>query len=473
MKRRNISRRRFMAEASCAAVGSTTMLSTLFNLAMMNSVTASTAKSLNDYKALVCIQLSGGNDSFNMLAPISQVHYDDYAATRTSLALAQSALLPLTPVTPIDRELGLHPSMWDVKELFNQGNVALVANVGTLVEPLVDYNDYQNSLKLKPAGLFSHSDQQHHWQTSVPQNRDALGWGGRLAEKMLHLNSNKNVSMNISLAGRNTFQAGENILEYTISNSNNGAQAIQDLTGNNRGFLNLLRDTAVDSLVAESYTNIFKQTFAGQMGSSIEANELFSNSIAAVEAFDTVFPNTNLGRDLHMVAKVIAAQSSIGMNRQTFYVTMGGWDNHGELLDTQEDNLEEVNDALFAFYHALAEINRTNDVTTFTISDFARTLTSNGNGSDHAWGGNQIIMGGAVNGGEIYGTYPDLYLTDNPLNISSRGNLIPTTSTDEVFAELALWFGVTQGELVEILPNIGNFYTTSFAATPPIGFMNM
>lgn len=455
-----------MGQATCAAVGSTTFLSTLFNLAMVNSVTARPAKLMNDYKALVCIQLVGGNDSFNMLVPTDTDNYNKYANIRSDLALPQNELLPLNGAN-----FGLHPNMEGVQGLYNQGDIAFVSNVGTLVEPMFNINDYNNSEKLRPQGMYSHSDQRHHWQTSVPQDRDALGWGGRVAEIMMNLNSNQNVSMNISLSGRNTLQSGENMLEYTISR--NGVEKVDNIFSTNMGLMNIFQNAAIDGMLADSYSNIFKQTFSSQLKNSRDASHLFSEAIGNVSPFTTEFSNTFISRDLHMVAKVIAAQAAIGMNRQTFFISVNGWDNHTELLGLHGNQLTDLNNALVEFNNALAEINRQNEVTTFTISDFGRTLTSNGHGSDHAWGGHQMVMGGAaLNGGQIHGAYPDLDIDANPLNISHRGRFIPTISTDEYFAELALWFGVSPGELVDIFPNIGNFYSV-FSGMPPVGFMNV
>lgn len=456
-----------MGKAACAAVGSTTFLSTLLNLSMVNSLSASTAKMNNDYKALVCIQLLGGNDSFNMLVPDDEINYNTYSNSRSTLALPREDLLSLNGV-----DFGLHPAMAGVQDLYNNDNLAFLCNVGTLVEPLVDNDAYNNPSIPKPLALRSHSDQRHQWQTSVPQDRDALGWGGRLAEIMTNLNTTQNVSMNISLGGHNVFQTGGNISSYSASR--NGVEQIYESWGlnpANSGFLDLLRENGTNDLVTTSYQNIFQQSFASQMNNAIFASDFLGDAIENIE-FTTTFSDTFVSRDLHMVAKMIAAQAETGMNRQTFFVNVGNWDMHFDLLSRHNSKLTDLNNALTEFNSALAEINRQNEVTTFTISDFGRTLTANNNGSDHAWGGHQMIMGGAVNGGQLYGNYPDLSLTNNPLVIDSRGRFIPQVSTDEYFAELALWFGLSAGELEDVLPNISRFYST-MSGTPPLGFMNM
>ncbi|MFK7934958.1 MAG: DUF1501 domain-containing protein [Saprospiraceae bacterium] len=470
MSKRNISRRRFIGEMSCAAVGTSTLFSSFLNLAAAN--TLATPVIGGDYKALVCVLLSGGCDTFNMIMPHTQGEYDNYVATRTSLALERDDLRQFTPLNTGGKTYGFHPSMARMQELFNSGDLAVVPNVGTLIKPIVNSTDYDNDRSKRPVGLYSHSDQQMHWQTSLPQSRDALGWGGRLADILQSRNTNPNISMNISLDGKNTFQSGADTIEYTISNQGNGGAGVEQFRyQGNAGLMNLVRNSTVDSLVTNMYTNVFQQTFANSLSSTVEATNLFTTSLAKIDPFLTEFSDTGFSRDLRQIARTIAAQSDLQMERQVFYVVYGGWDHHGELLANQQNMLATLSNGLYEFYSALGEINKQSCVTTFTISDFARTLTSNGNGSDHAWGGNHLVMGGAVNGQNMFGTYPDLYLDNNPLNVSRRGNLIPTTSTDEYFAELALWYGVSQSELEDILPNIREFYSAS--ANGPLGLMNL
>jgi uncharacterized protein (DUF1501 family) len=222
-------------------------------------------------------------------------------------------------------------------------------------------------------------------------------------------------------------------------------------------------------MATHMYANIFKQTLGELTNQSMESIEIFQNAINGVQPFSTDFSDHYLSQNLKMVARTIAAKDDLGMNRQTFFMTIGGWDHHNELLASQEYLLAVVSNAIKEFFDALKEIGLENEVTLFTVSDFARTLTSNGKGSDHAWGGNAIVAGGAVNGQQIYGEYPDLFLSGNDLIINGRGNLIPTTSADEYFAELALWFGISPSDLPTILPNITNFYSPGGAS--PLGFL--
>ena len=472
------SRRKFLKQVGCGAMGSTTLLSTLANLMTANKMLASQPVSSisGDYKALVCVLLAGGNDSYNMLVPKgnSQNEYNDYATTRSDLALPQNQLLGINPLVSDGKEYGVHPSMSGMQQMFENENLAFIANVGTLIEPVANAAEYYSGLKKLPLGLFSHSDQIQHWQTATPHSRDSIGWGGRIADILQSQNSNQAISMNISLSGRNVFQAGETVVEYSISEDEDDIQGIKPMNIYlpNSGFLNDIREDAVRDLAGEMYSNIFKQTLGSTTTQSLDALETFKNAIEAVPEFNTNFSQHSLSKKLRMTAKTIAAKDDLGVCRQTFFVTIGGWDHHDEVLANQQYLLGVVNNAIKEFFDALTEIGMEDKVTLFTISDFARTLTSNGNGSDHAWGGNALVAGGAVKGKKIYGTYPSLSLTGNPLTVDGRGNLIPTTSADEYFAELALWFGVSPFDLHILFPNLSNFYVFEGSPViPPLGFL--
>lgn len=463
MKRRN-----FIGQAGCAAIGSTTFFSTLANLFMTNAVAAQRQQSSGDYKALVCFYLAGGNDSFNMLVPRSTSGYNTYAATRSDLALSLGSLLPINPTNTGGEEYGLHPALNGIQSLFSAENAAFVANVGTLVEPIANSSEYYSGMKTRPLGLYSHSDQTMQWHTSIPQSRSAIGWGGKVADILHSLNGYQNISMNISLSGRNAFQTGNTLTEYVIKHT--GITGIKPIRPyDNEGFLNLIRGAAIDDFMSQVYSNAMQQTFANQTKNSLEAQQIFSAAIASVPEFTTTFSSHYSSQNMKMIAKVIAARTQLNMCRQIFFVDLGGWDMHAEVLSSQNVLFSYVNNALSEFYEALDELGMTQNVTTFTVSEFGRTLTSNGNGSDHAWGGNQLVMGGAVNGKKIYGNYPDLSLS-NEINLSNRGVLIPGLSTDEYFAELALWFGISRTDLPLIFPNIGEFYDIN-SPDYPIGFL--
>ncbi len=460
---RKIHRRKFLGQAACGAIGLTTFLSTWQSLQASAAAATLSAGPASDYKALVCILLGGGNDSYNMLVPYGTSEYAEYAEVRSNLAIPQNLLLDLNYTDVSGRSLGLHPAMPELAALFQSGNLAFVNNIGTLVEPVTkaQYLSQQGNF---PLGLFSHEDQIKHWQTSVPNERSPIGWGGKIAD-LLHasVNDNLNLSMNISLSGTNVFQTGRDFIEYAISPIE-GSQGINGYTESDNW--NALRKQVIDNLIDHNYTDMFKKTYANTIRYAQNSHELFSGALAQFDV-NTVFSENELSQALHMIARTIGIRESLGMTRQIFFVQFDGWDHHDEVLNKQVEMLGIVSRAMSEFYAATEELGLENEVMTFTISDFARTLTSNGNGTDHAWGGHQMVMGGAVNGGQTYGSYPDLYL-GNDLDLYN-GVIIPTTSTDSYIAELATWFGVAKTDLPIILPNIANFYNI-FSTENPIGF---
>ncbi|MEL7058812.1 MAG: DUF1501 domain-containing protein [Acidobacteriota bacterium] len=468
---RTTSRRRFLGQASCSAVGATSLFSSLLNLRTAGALAAPAKVAAagplpgDDYKALVCIFLAGGNDSFNMLVPRGPAEHAEYAAARGDLALPISGLLPITPATTDGREYGVHGGMPEVAQLFQSGDLAFLANVGSLVEPTTKVDIVSGSARL-PLGLYSHSDQIMHWQTSIPDQRASLGWAGRTADLLRASNTDSTVSMNLSLGGTNVFQSGSQVVPYAIRSSGTGSVGIEGL--GDPSLFNQLRTTAINSLLDQQYQNLFVDTFARSTRGAVDAHQLFSSAIGAVAPLTTQFSANPVSESLRMVARTIAARQALGVRRQTFFVLFGGWDHHDEVLNAQAAMLPVVSKGLAEFHAALTELGRLNDVLTFTASDFGRTLTSNGQGSDHGWGGNHIVMGGPVRGGEIYGSYPQLF-ADNDLD-TGRGRLIPTTSCDEYFAELALWFGVAPADLPTVLPNVGRFFTPGSGA--PIGFVD-
>ncbi|MEM7798184.1 MAG: DUF1501 domain-containing protein [Chloroflexota bacterium] len=466
---RQISRRRFIGEASCAAVGSTTLLSTILNMRMTNAAAGFEANQIgsqNDYKALVCVLLAGGNDSFNMLIPLDNDKYGEYQQVRTDLALPQNSLLPLNGTADDGRSYGVHPSMPEVQQLYNSGDLAFVANVGTLVERTTKAN-FEAGLANLPVGLGSHIDQIAHWQTSVPDKRVGIGWGGRTADLLKSLNDNQQISMNISISGSNIFQAGNSLVEYAIERTGNGSIGLRGYDDPQNTF-HYIKNSLVESLIDQQYQNLFEQTYANTKRMAIDNHVQFSGAIGAVTPFTTVFSDNHISQSFEMVAKTIAARQTLGFRRQTFFISFGGWDHHDEVLNSQVAMLAILSQALQEFNQALIEIGVQDDVTTFTASDFGRTLTTNGRGSDHAWGGNHMVMGGSVKGGQIYGEYPDLYSSSDLY--TGRGSLIPTTSCDEYFAEMAQWFGVSNADLPTVFPNLGRFYDIN-SDGPPVGFL--
>ncbi len=461
-KTKNINRRTFLGQASCAAIGSTTFLSTLLNLNALNA--SAGYNSPSGYKALVCILLAGGNDSFNMLVPRGISEHQQYQTVRSTLALDRNSLLSLQGGMNNGRELGLHPVLPNLQSLYNQDKLAFVANVGSLVEP-VSLSSYNASSVKLPLGLFSHVDEVAHWQTATPDKRGRLGWAGRMADILCTMNTNQSISMNLSLSGTNLFQTGNTVAPFTLTK--NGSIGINRYEASNP--FDMIKAAALDSLFDSGYANLYDQTFNNILGQSQESHLKYQTAISNTSPLTTTFsPDNPLALDLKVAAQTIAARSELGMTRQVFFINYHGWDHHDEVLNNQINMLGVLDEALGQFHAATVELGVENDVTSFTISDFGRTLTSNGNGSDHAWGGNHFVLGGAVNGGQIYGQYPDLNL-GNPLDVG-RGRLIPTTASDEYFAEIALWFGVPKSELDMVLPNIHTFFPPS-SSSPPLGFL--
>lgn len=461
---KDFTRRDFIkASGGCAALSSASVLSTILNLQATNAAVAATNQT-GGYKALVCFFAFGGWDSWNILTPNGN-QYDDYALTRGPIAIPQNELLPVTDSS--GRSFGIHPELPAIRDLYNSGKIGFVANTGSLIQP-TSLSDYQNRRSL-PLGTFSHADMIRHWQTSVPQSRTHLtGWAGRMADILSDTaNTNSSVSMNIALNATNIFETGDSIVPYVVGR--NGATTLSGYDPNGDAEKRILTRTT-DRMLEQTYRNLFEQTHASIRRVSIDAAFAFNDATSSVD-LDTVFPTTGLGQDLKMVARTIGARQTLGQSRQIFFVNRGGWDHHAQVLENQDRMLPEVNDAVKAFHDAMVELTVDNDVTFFSMSDFARTLQSNSNeGSDHAWGGNCMVMGGSVKGGDVHGSYPLSIATGNDLDVG-RGRMLPTTAVDEYAAELAMWFGVENDNNMEaILPNIRNFLAHGDSA--PIGFMN-
>lgn len=456
----------------CAALTSTSLLSTLLNLQLTKSVMAD-VPSVDGYRGLVCFFLFGGIDAGNILIPNDTTGYADYATVRGNLAIDQGTLLSITDSS--GREFGLHPNLSDMKDLYDAGDLAFVANVGSLIEP-TDLQQYQNKSVPLPLGLYSHNDQQRHWQTSVPQSRTQItGWAGRMADCLTDAsNMNPAVSMNIALNSLNIMQTGVDVIPYIVGNS--GATTLSTYGGGNTQSRILTRVT--DSLLDQTYSDLLEKTHAGTRRLAIDGAIEFNNATSAVN-LTTVFPTSSIGQQLQMVAKTIGARNTLGQSRQIFFVSRGGWDMHAGLITGQQNLLPEIAAAMKAFNSAMIELGVHNDVVLFSASDFGRTLTSNGQGSDHGWGNNQWVMGGGVSGGDVYGAsrlggepaFPASLAPGNPLD-TGRGRLVPRTAVDEMVTDLSLWFGVPNDSNLEmILPNIREFYSYG-ASTPPIGFMS-
>lgn len=472
--KQKISRRQFIGQANCAAVGTASLLSSLLSLRL--TAGAASASNFTDYKALVCLFLNGGNDSFNMLVPRQQNAYNEYEQVRggvggSGLAIPRANLHQITSTLQNSpngagySDFGIHPDLPYLKTLYDQGDLAFVSNVGSLIEPtsLVQYNDGSKAL---PEGLFSHPDHQVHWQTLVPQVRGSApkGWGGRMAEVMSHANQQSNISMNISLSGANVLQSGTTTVPYitdpggVVELKNYGQDPTLQL--------------AVDDILGQHYQSIYSKTLAHANRNSIDASVAFKSALDSLSTpFDPsiISGETQTYKRLSMVSKIMEARTALSMKRQIFFVERGGWDHHNELLTPQSDLFIELNEAIEIFWTAIQSMGLQNNVVLYTASDFGRTLTSNGSGSDHAWGGNHFIISGSANGGEIYGEYPDLALNNSSTDLG-RGRILPTTSVDAYMAELANWYGVPQSEMSTVIPNINNFSFSN--PNSPLGILN-
>ena len=465
--RHSISRREFIGQASCAGVGSAALFSTLLTLRLANSLAAQTVPGNDYYRALVCLFLAGGNDSFNMLVPTTSGEYEAYAQARGNLALARNTLLQITPGNLGGRTLGIHPSMTEVKDLFSSGRLAFVSNVGSLVRPmsLVDYR----ANRYLPVSLYSHSDQIQQWQTCIPDQRTAVGWGGRAADIIKSLNAPSLVSMNISLSGQSVFLTGQQAFTYSVSSS--GATALSGYNPTAVSNLTGVRSKGVDNIVDQTFRNLFESTYADSTRDAIDSYYEFSSALNGIALSTAVPAGNSLANSLALIAKMISANGKFGAKRQIFFVQLGGWDHHDEVLNNQLTMLRTVSEAIGFFSTALNEIGMADKATLFTASDFGRTLTSNGNGSDHAWGGNHIVMGGAVRGGKVYGDAANGYYP-NLQNLAAidtgQGRLIPGVAVDEYARDLLTWFGISSSNLDYVLPA----FTSRFGCRPELGLFS-
>jgi len=447
------SRRRFLRAASQLSVAGVATPWAL-NLA---AIGAASAQAAADYKALVCVFMYGGNDHSNTVVPYDNANYQLYAQSRTNLTLAQDTLLPLaTPNNPSmsGRQVALRPELQPVKAIYDAGKAAVVANVGTLVVPTTMTQYRARSVPLPPS-LFSHNDQQSVWQTYDGRREGArVGWGGRMGDLLAAGNQYQNFTC-VSASGTAVFLSGQSTVQMQIGN--NGGLAISGLSGTAL-FGSSAGPATARRLMTEDRANLFEKDYNAIVKRSSEAaqtlNTALTNFPATVAPFST-FPATGLGNQLRNVARMIAARQALGAKRQVFHVSIGGFDQHSGLVSGHGGRMTELANAMAAFYQATVALGVADSVTAFTASDFGRTLDSNGEGSDHGWGAHHFVIGGAVKGGDLYGTWPDTVLKGP--NDVGRGNLLPTTSVSQYAATLATWFGVSGAQLVDVLPLAANF----------------
>ncbi|MDH4189703.1 MAG: DUF1501 domain-containing protein [Betaproteobacteria bacterium] len=487
-------RREFLLRASLMSAAGSVSAPFAMNLFSINVAAAATLNA--DYKALVCVFLGGGNDHNNTVIATDAASWSGYQAARNigggaSIALPQASLLPIVPTTPIvdsvgTRSFALHPAMAPMKTLFDAGRAAIVANVGPLLMPIPDKVAYRSGTVQRPANLFSHSDQTAQWNSTDPLKR-SYGWGGRIADQIKSSNTAQNFT-SLSLSGNTAFLAGETINQYQI-NANGTPVAIS-------GFNNLFGSAGnfTQSVVSAATSgNLFEIEHAAVVQRAIAAqadlSTVMSQTSAAVVPPPSQYtnPNTNvlasnrLADQLQTVARIIAGRNVLGAHRQVFFVTLGGFDTHDRQAPGHADLMARLSHAIEYFDTSLSSLidvsagtqsDMRSNVTLFTASDFGRTFTSNGDGTDHGWGAHHFVVGGAVRGRAIYhqGGFPMTAVTntaagiDNPLDVGS-GNLIPQISVDEYAATLAKWFGLAPAEIAAVFPNLANF------STPDLGFL--
>ncbi len=478
-----LSRRQFLGQGACAGLGLAGLLSTMGTLRLFNSTLSAQTVPGDDHKALVCLFLFGGNDGNNTLVPYDTAGYQAYAAARGILALPRTDLVRLTLAGGGDgREWALHPALAPLSPVFDAGKMSVLANVGTLVAP-VTQAEYKSGGAAIPPYLFSHNDQQVQWQTSVPDSNRRVGWGGRLADHLQALNAGSQISMNVSLAGNNFFQVGEEVFQYHVTPQGSIGLHGRDATwAPNPQFR-----TAMDDTLERSYGHLFEQEYADIMRRSIRNDTLLKTTLANIPRYDRapgsaghqpgdldLFPNchtstgtlTRVAAQLHMILRLVVSRDALALRRQIFFASLGGWDTHDDQLNDHAALLGQLAHAMTDFYNATVALGVSEEVTLFTASDFNRTYSTNGKGSDHAWGSHHLVVGGDVNGGRLVGRMPVLQ-SGGPDDTGNRGAWIPGIATDEYAATLARWFGVEDANLPLVLPNIGRF------ARRDLGFMHL
>lgn len=456
------SRRQFLKTCSLLSVAGAASPFAL-NLA---AIGAASAQSSPTYKALVCLFFYGGNDHTNTFIPYDLASYGEYSASRSSIALPRDTALAANATGVVasqgGREFAFHPALTAFKSHWDAGRLAVVANVGPLIRPTTKAQYQARSVPLPPK-LFSHNDQQSVWQAYQPLGEGArIGWGGRIGDLLAGQNTNT-IFTCISAGGNSVFLSGQNVIQYQVGSS--GPTAISSISGTIYGSSGTAASTAYRSLITGSSPNLFENELGVVTNRSISANQQLSSALQAVPPLTPAIPaNNNLASQLAVVARIIAAQGTLGSNRQVFLVSIGGFDNHDFLLTQHTQTLARVSAAVDAFYSWLVQFNMQSNVTIFTASDFGRTLTSNGDGSDHGWGAHHFVLGGAVAGREVYGTFsPTVFGSSVDIG---QGNLLPGVSVDQYAATFARWLGVSQAELPLVLPNVTNFSPQSFSFLP-------
>lgn len=449
----DVSRRAFLQRASSISLtGAAAPF--VMNLAAIGEAAAATA---SDYKALVCVFLYGGNDYANTLVPYDSQQYGVYAAQRAALAYNRTALSPtlLTPVDPLPNgaQYALAPSLSPLMPIFNAGKMAVMLNVGTLVRPTTKAQYQARSVALPPK-LLSHNDQQSYWQSSSPEGATS-GWGGRIGDLLQSGNGNTTLTC-VNLTGNAVFLSGRSAVQYSISTAGaiglNARTSLQGSTAASTLLKNLMSSSGGAHDFMGAHATVSKR--------ALDTYALLTTQLAAAPVTTTQFPaaadpQSSLGAQLQMVARMISVASELGVKRQVFFVSTGRFDTHDGLGTLHPTLMTNLANALRAFYDTTVELGVANQVTTFTGSDFGRALTANNDGTDHGWGSMHFVLGGAVRGKRYYGINPTL--ANNGPDDIGQGRLIPTMSVDQYAATLASWFGVSASDLTTAIPNINNY----------------
>ncbi|HTW46030.1 MAG TPA: DUF1501 domain-containing protein [Acidobacteriaceae bacterium] len=433
---------------------------------------------MSDYRALVCVFLQGGNDGHGTVIATDQDSYNAFVQARSGapgLAYPMDELLPIVLNTPQSgRTFALNPYLTGVQNLFKAGRAAIVANTGTLIAPATKTQVNNNSVPL-PASLFSHFDQTAAWQAIASNGGSAEheGWGGAVADLIESMNVNSNSMFTcISTAGIALFLAGQTSFQLNVTPA--GPIPIYGL--NKPLFGSQAGSDALASIFSAEEANLFAKEYGVVVNRSIQAQSLLASSMLTagpggvpnppqyLDPVTKMLADNPLADSLQTVARIIGGRSSLGVNRQIFYVQLGSFDTHDGQAPTHARLLTQLGQALEYFDGLMNDAGLGNQVTTFTASDFGRTLTCNSDGTDHGWGSHHFVVGGAVKGQDMYGTYPIVGV--NEANDVGEGRLIPTTSVDQYAGTLARWFGLTDGQVKQVLPNFANF-----GSNPYLGFM--
>ena len=449
-----LSRREFINRLVQGSLSASGLYHSMGTLGMTEALT--NYRHFNDYKAMVCIFLAGGNDAFNMLTPTSTDEYNIYRQSRQTLAVAREELLPINPQSHADSTYGFHPSMGAVQQLFESGNLAAVANVGSLIEPTTRQTFIDRRVQLPPQ-LFSHSDQQDFWKSLQTQTNNKTGWAGRASD--LLATAEQLVPINFSLSGSNLWQRGIENAAYGVS-----PFGFNLVYGIDEQDPQLQRRTQVfNQILQAADSHQFEREFSRVQNRSMSLSRLLKAAIELSPSLNVEFGEDSLGASLKMVSNVIQARDRLASQRQIFFIVMGGFDTHGRQAIEHPQLLQSLSDNLKSFYDATVEMGVASQVTTFTQAEFGRTLTVNGDGTDHGWGSHHLVMGGSVIGQDIYGQMPDL--TIGGPDDTFGGRIIPTLSVDQYAATLTRWFGLAESELDDVFPNLANF------STKDLGFM--